>query len=210
MTLAEILVSAGITVSVMGAALGVADTARRTFQLLPEAADVEQRARAGLDALARDLVMAGAGRHHGSADRCLDDVSIWPVGPDAISILYRPRGQTSVVTRTYFLFEDPQTHVSELTREDESLTRLPVADHIVNLQFSYFADGSTPIDPAFFDDGPWCSTGGTDDEAFDVDLTTIRRVRVTLRVEAALDSVRGVIPDRTFELDVSPRNLTLQ
>jgi hypothetical protein len=72
-------------------------------------------------------------------------------------------------------------------------------------------------------DGPWCGGG---DSQYDADLLRIRKVRVTLRMQAAAASVRGLdtlvfanpgtaldskrmVPDYTVRFDVSPRNLNL-
>ena len=71
-------------------------------------------------------------------------------------------------------------------------------------------------------DGPWCGGGGT---VFDADLLRIRRVRVTLRIEASLAGLRGVgidfanpgsqphplrsVADYSLTFDVSPRDLSL-
>jgi len=73
---------------------------------------------------------------------------------------------------------------------------------------------------ATFTDGPWCGEGGT---AFDADLLRVRRVRVTLRLQAAAAGLRGAgadyavsgisrralasLPDYSIVFDVSPRNL---
>ena len=205
MTLADVLVSIAITIPVMGAVVTFADSARRTYQRLPEAADLEQRLRAGADSLTRDLVMAGSGRKHGSSDPCANDVSVWPAGSDEITVLYVPRGQTAAVSRTYYVTRTG-TGTTELSREDETLVRLPVADHITELRFAYFGGDGTLLDQAMFDDGPWCGEGTT--QAFDMDLARIRRIRVTLRAESSIDSVR--IPDRELEFDVAPRNLGLE
>jgi hypothetical protein len=224
MTLGELLVAMTITLFVMGALVGLLHGAQGTFQALPEAADMEQRLRAGVDALSRDLLMAGAGRQHGSLDPCEDEVSVLPSRSDAISIVFVPRSQTGSLTRTYYLDSDPSTSVSELIREDAGGSRIPVVDHLVRVAFAYFGDGSTPLDPAALEDGPWCDEEGP--EPFDADLTRIRRVRVTLRAEAALDSARGpagqlflragtattpgrYVPDQEVTFDVSPRNLNL-
>ena len=43
-----------------------------------------------------------------------------------------------------------------------------------------------------FTDGPWCGDGGT---AFDADLLRVRRVRVTLRLQAAAAGLRGAGAD---------------
>ena len=69
-------------------------------------------------------------------------------------------------------------------------------------------------------DGPWCGAG---ENRYDADLLRIRRVRVTLRVQAGNEMMRGrtadfviagqglnagrLVPDYTLRADVSPRNL---
>jgi hypothetical protein len=74
-------------------------------------------------------------------------------------------------------------------------------------------------------DGPWCPSDDKPNR-FDADLLRIRRVRVTLRVQAALASLRGpantlftnggtatsgthIIPDQELSFDVTPRNMNL-
>ncbi len=83
-----------------------------------------------------------------------------------------------------------------------------------------------PLTPAQFTDGPWCpdeSSAGR----WDADLLRIRRVRVTLRVQAALAALRGPAgtlftnsgtsrdanrwaPDQEIRFQVSPRNMNLE
>jgi prepilin-type N-terminal cleavage/methylation domain-containing protein len=73
-------------------------------------------------------------------------------------------------------------------------------------------------------DGPWCPHAASG-HRFDADLLRVRRVGVTLRVQAAAASLRGkgalfrrpgtsggaerYIPDQEIHFDVSPRNLNL-
>jgi type II secretory pathway pseudopilin PulG len=85
-----------------------------------------------------------------------------------------------------------------------------------------FADvGLHLLTPAELTDGPICGAGVT---AFDGDLLRIRLVRVTLRLDAAADDVRGsgglfarpggsssgysYVPDFEVTFDVAPRNMT--
>jgi hypothetical protein len=76
-------------------------------------------------------------------------------------------------------------------------------------------------------DGPWCGTGGGSSAGgmvFDADLYRVRRIRVTLRVQANPEWARGrdralfrrpgtgtaarlLVPDYIITFDVSPRNL---
>jgi type II secretory pathway pseudopilin PulG len=71
-------------------------------------------------------------------------------------------------------------------------------------------------------DGPWCGTG---DNRFDADLLRVRRVRVSIRIQAAPAASRGTgagyvnagfgrsglaaVPDYSIAFDVTPRNLNL-
>jgi hypothetical protein len=72
-------------------------------------------------------------------------------------------------------------------------------------------------------DGPWCGSGDTE---FDADLLRIRKVRITLRLQAANPAMRGtdtrlflrpgtseggakLVPDYFVRFEVTPRNLNL-
>ena len=74
-------------------------------------------------------------------------------------------------------------------------------------------------------DGPWCPDDARADR-FDADLLRIRKVRVNLRVQAALAALRGptgllftrggtstsstrYVPDQEVRFDITPRNLNL-
>lgn len=100
-------------------------------------------------------------------------------------------------------------------------TDLPLVDNVVDLQFAYFGETLTPLAPTSFRDGPWWGSGLS---VFDADLLRIRAVRVTVRVQAALSTLRGVdrqlfrrpgtaggdarfLPDVSVAFAVSPRNL---
>jgi hypothetical protein len=73
-------------------------------------------------------------------------------------------------------------------------------------------------------DGPWCPKADQN-QKFDADLLRIRRIQVTLRVQAALSQMRGpagplfmkggtatgtrMIPDQEVTFDITPRNMNL-
>jgi hypothetical protein len=76
-----------------------------------------------------------------------------------------------------------------------------------------------------FNDGPWCPNIG-DPDRFDADLFRIRKVGVVLRLQAALEALRGpasllfrkggtsrggsqFVPDQEVRFEVAPRNLNL-
>lgn len=85
------------------------------------------------------------------------------------------------------------------------------------------ADGGSlaPLPLSILADGPWCGEGAN---RYDADLLRVRRVRVTLRVQAAQAAFRATgpafavpgtarnariaLPDLTVQVDVAPRNLT--
>jgi len=80
-----------------------------------------------------------------------------------------------------------------------------------------------PLPMAMLSDGPWCGSGAA---RFDADLLRVRKVRVTLRVEATQAAFRAAgaafahpgaatralsaLPDVGLTFDVSPRNLNLK
>ena len=81
------------------------------------------------------------------------------------------------------------------------------------------------LDPAIFKDGDVYCADATKKTRYDADLLRIRRVRVKLRVQAGLESMRGAgslfvnpgtstsaeryVPDQLIQFDITPRNLNL-
>jgi prepilin-type N-terminal cleavage/methylation domain-containing protein len=79
-----------------------------------------------------------------------------------------------------------------------------------------------PLSLSMLSDGPWCGTGAN---RFDADLFRVRRVRVTIRIQATQAGHRGrgpdyvnpgftgssqlAVPDYSAVFDVAPRNLNL-
>jgi type II secretory pathway pseudopilin PulG len=85
--------------------------------------------------------------------------------------------------------------------------------------------GEVELTQAMLTDGPWCPDP-TFDNRYDADLLRIRRVGVTLRVQAAIAALRGpagllftrggtstsaqrYVPDQEIKFSVTPRNMTL-
>jgi hypothetical protein len=66
-SLFELVVATGLAVVLSGAAFTLLGPSHDTFAVQSEVADMQQRARAAVDALHRDLIDAGRGRSHGSA-----------------------------------------------------------------------------------------------------------------------------------------------
>ena len=96
--------------------------------------------------------------------------------------------------------------------------------NLIGLETLTADEGSLAIlDPAQLADGPWCGGGDTE---FDADLLRVRKIRVTLRMQASDASLRGsnpllfvnpgratqsmtMVPDYVVRFDVTPRNLNL-
>lgn len=94
-TLVEFLLAAFLTVIIVTGAFQLAGPAQRMFQSEPEAADMQQRMRVAVDALRRDLLMAGAGTYAGPALGALN-YHLAPVMP------YRAFGTTPDQARGVF------------------------------------------------------------------------------------------------------------
>jgi prepilin-type N-terminal cleavage/methylation domain-containing protein len=82
-----------------------------------------------------------------------------------------------------------------------------------------------PLDQSILTDGPWCPSSAAPNR-FDADLLRIRKVRMTVRLQAADKSLRGptgplfvrggtgraadrFVPDQEVAVDIAPRNLNL-
>jgi hypothetical protein len=85
--------------------------------------------------------------------------------------------------------------------------------------------GLVKLTPAQLTDGPWCPNAASNNR-WDADLLRIRKVAVTLRVQAANAALRGPasalfakggtsrggerwVPDQEIRFEISPRNLNL-
>jgi prepilin-type N-terminal cleavage/methylation domain-containing protein len=230
-SLTELLVAAAITAVVAGAVLGLLRPARGVFQTQPEVSDMQQRLRAVVDAIGRDLLVAGAGLDPSATPpvvpyrvgaRASDPLAGVFYRPDTITIRYVPWSGSSIVSRTYQLAPDAASGF-QVTQYDGGSGEFPMVDHVVALAFEYFAGDDSAMDPSILQDGDWFGSGNAQ---FDEDLLRVRRVRVRLRVEAALESMRGAsgslfvrggtstaaeryAPDQELVLDVALRNMDL-
>ena len=225
-TIVELLVATAIMLGLMAAIFGLANPAQGIFNAQPELSDMQQRLRIGADALAKDLLTAGVPvMPYRVGQRGSDPAGGIYYRRDTISLVSAPWGDTAIRSDTYYLDSDVSGGVYQLRHYDGGESDLPVVDHVVKLEFEYFGADQTRIDSSVLQDGPWYPSQ-TDANRFDVDLLNIRRVRVTLRVQAARADLRGpagvlfmhggtavsrerYLPDREIRFDISPRNLNL-
>jgi hypothetical protein len=222
-SLAETLVATTIVVTVMGVVLGTVDRSMKTFDTQSELSDLQQRLRVGVARLQGELAMAAVPVLPYRAGAESPD----PPGTfrrDVITVSrVRPDPTSPAVRHVYYLRVDPAAGTSELMRYDGEITTMPVLDHVTKLQLQYFA-GAVEIPGEALIDGPWYPDDVTADR-FDADLLRVRRVRVTIRVQAAAPWLRGrdarlfthpgtaepsrQIPDQEIAFDVAPRNMNL-
>jgi hypothetical protein len=208
-TMVELLIATGLTLLVTAVLVGLVDPARGVFRAQPEISDMHQRLRVAVDALTRDLQMAGAGIAPGASPP-VAPYRIGALGSDAdagvfyragvLSVTYVSSSAAAVESRTYYLRPDPATRALHLMRYDGIQTDLPLVDHLLGLDVAYFDESDTPLDPAVLQDGPWLPSD-PDIGVFDEDLLRIRRVRVVLRVGGG-----RYAPDSELQFDVALRN----
>lgn len=226
-TISELLVATAITLGLMASIFGLTNPAQGMFDAQLELSDMQQRLRIGVDALARDLLVAGVPvRPYRVGERNSDPGIGILYRHDTITLVSIPWDDAAIGSHTYYLRSEIATNTFQLMHYDGAKTDLPVADHVVKLEFEYFGTGDMRLDPAALQNGPW-EPDDTDPNRFDADLLNIRRVRVTLRVQAASAALRGpagilfmqggsatsrerYVPDREIRFDVSPRNLNLE
>jgi len=224
MTIAELLVAAAIALGLIATLFGIADPLQGMFDGQLELADMHQRLRTGVHAIERDLLAAGSPimPYRAGARRSDPSLGIF-YRDDTLTVVSAPWRDAAGTSDTYYLRRGSVVGISQLMHYDGAETDAPVVDHVVALVFEYFGADGGELDPATLQDGPW-SLGDVAVGAFDADLLTIRRVRVTLRVQAARAALRGpagvlfthggtansmerYLPDREIRVDVAPRNL---
>lgn len=113
-SMVELVVSLVLMLTLLGATMSIATASTSTAGVAPESADLQQRARAAADMIARDLYMAGAGVNLGPASGPLGRyfATIVPrrmglqqpdpytaVRTDAITVLFVPETQSQTTLR---------------------------------------------------------------------------------------------------------------
>jgi hypothetical protein len=130
----------------------------------------------------------------------------------------------NVVDLKFEYFGDPNPPMQPEPPKGEANCLYDEAHNYVNMPTLTPDEGSLAALPAkMLTDGPMCGGGNN---AFDADLLRVRKVRVTMRVQAANPALRGAdtalfkhpgtsrggekfVPDYTISFEVSPRNLNL-
>jgi prepilin-type N-terminal cleavage/methylation domain-containing protein len=163
-TLIEVLIAMLVAMVVTGALFRLLDPAQLMVQPQLEAADVQQRLRVGVDALMRDLLMAGAGRSDQSDPGPLSQstATVLPYRhgllnddpavnvfyrPDTITVRYTPTSsdQSTIESHTYYAKPDAASGALQLMHYNGASGDFPVVDNVVHLSFAYFGDPAPPV-----------------------------------------------------------------
>jgi type II secretory pathway pseudopilin PulG len=130
-TLVEALVATAIVVLVTAGVLSMLNPARGVFKTQAEVADVQQRLRAGVDALTRDLLSAGAGAYSGAltGSLCGYFAPILPFHRGLGAAL--DDGSGVFRSDAISLLSVPSTSAQTTVRSDMSTTSSPV---LINLE----------------------------------------------------------------------------
>lgn len=130
----------------------------------------------------------------------------------------------NIVGLTFRYFGDPLPPTKPKPKLGVANCLYDAAGNYLTLPTLTNGDGSiAELSPEILTDGPFCGNGSN---AYDADLLRVRKVRVELRVQTALESLRStdtalfvkpgsarpsdrVVPDYRVAFEVSPRNLNL-
>ena len=230
-TLPELLVALLVSTLVLGAVLALVLPVQGLTQAQLETADLQQRLRVAVRRIAADLASAAE----------ILPFRAGSIGDDRqAGVFYRVdviTTRASDRSRTYSLRFDPATGSNQLMQYDGDAGDFPLVDHVVFLRFAYAGAATaaacapsapdvpmlTAIEPAAFSDGPWCPDAASPTR-IDADVLRIRRVSVSLRLQVAHPSLRGLpgtmfstagsatsigryVPDREIHFDVAPRSV---
>lgn len=199
-TVLEVVAAMTLLLAITAGVFAVVQSSPETALVHSEASDMQQRMRVAIDAILHDAIEAT-----GVKPRRWGGPSEDPPGTfrnDTIALA----GASG--TTTYWLKAVAATDTFQLMRWGGGTSAdVPVVDHVVALRFEYLADGGVAI--------------------LDPELAGLRAIAVTVRVEAAIASLRGPAgalfaragsaanarrwaPDLQSVVRVAPRNLNLE
>lgn len=163
-TLPEMLIATLVSMLVSGAIFAVLQPVQGMFQAQVETVDLHQRLRVAVDALTKDLAMAGAGTTIGIVRGPLatSEAPVLPyrrglVGDDpAANVFYRPdtitlryiastADQSAIASHTYYLRADAASGAFQLMHYDGARGDFPVIDNVLLLAFEYFGAAQPPL-----------------------------------------------------------------
>ncbi len=125
-TMVEMLIAAGITMAVTAATFTLMNPAQGMFAAQPELMEMQQRLRIGVDALTKDLLMAGGGLYSGSITGSLGHY-LAPILPYRIgNVSADPAGRyyTDRITMMYVPQTAAQTTIADPIRSTSAEVRV--------------------------------------------------------------------------------------
>jgi hypothetical protein len=204
----DLIVAMAITIAVLGAVFQLLNPAHSLFDIGLEQADMQHRARGSIEAMVRDVHLAGAG----AAPLPLAPYRRGQINPDPpgsafvdrLSVAYLLPKEIPVLA-TYWTRTD-RDGTPQLMKYDGSSADLPVSDFVSRVRLTFFDGEAREIDLGRFTDGPWMPDA-VSPARYDADLQTIRRVRIELRIRAARQLLRTRVRDYDVAIDAAPRNM---
>jgi hypothetical protein len=130
----------------------------------------------------------------------------------------------NVVGLTFQYWGEPTPPIEPKPTDGTANCLYDSAGNYVAAMATLTTDGGSlaPMPISMLHDGPWCGSGSS---RFDADLLRVRKVRVTVRVQASQAQFRGTdsnfaiagtqgpaekwLPDYTLSFDIAPRNMNL-
>ena len=121
-SLPEMLISAGIMITVVGAVFTMMNPAQGTYRSQPEVSDLQQRLRVATDSMSKDILMAGGGAYAGGMTGALSNYFA-PVMPyrmtdPAQGIFFRLAAGAADATDSISLFYVPATAAQTTISDD--------------------------------------------------------------------------------------------
>ena len=143
MTLAELLIAAALTLTVVSGIFTAVVPAQSTFAAEQERTDLQQRLRVAVETLAHDLRVASSVRPYRIGALADDSAAGIHYRPDVVSVVVADAGiAVGESSRTYFV--ERVSGVWQLRRYDGSASTFPLLDDVVMLGFDYLGDSEPP------------------------------------------------------------------
>ena len=199
-TIIEVVVAMALVLAITAGVFTAVQTSPSAVLVQSEMADIQQRVRVGVDAIMRDAINATEVRPCRWGGSSEDPPGTFR--SDAVTFA------TAAATTTYWHRVDASSDTYQLAQWSGGTSNdVPVIDHVVGLEFTYFGDDAVPL--------------------IDAGLVGLRTVAVTLRVEAGAAALRGPASSRfarpgtadaarpwarvvEVHFRVAPRNLSLE
>ena len=149
MTLAELLVGASISTTVVGVVLAAVTPVQRSFAAQEEAADLQQRARVAVATISDSLRGAGLILPYRAGQRGDGAVNGVFYREGTVGVLSGQanayaRGLVAPFPSQSFFLADGDGDGLQVMRYDGLDTTMPVVDNVVSLAFEYFGDALPP------------------------------------------------------------------